>query len=442
MPDADETLNSVEEQIQKGDITGSYETLKGLFSPLSSHLEGATTFARAVGLLAQLSKAFGAADLSQRLQTVALAPDDVEALYEAAYGLYEERQHEPAATLLIRANRLLPGQPNLVAELSGNLEKLMLYAQAADVLDESGTWFDDPICTYLSGFNSLMCGRVDTARTRLQALSGVQAEPLPVMRDALAGMLARVDALQAAGIVLNALSLTAWQAAVNGTLLLHESPHGYEEAMRGRYAYLSDSSELMQTGLSRLKTLLEQTRLLPSRVVAAPDRSSQILALAAAEILGVPCVPWSPGEERVGLIIAHCLETSEDGDFLEALRSHQPGSMLFVHACSWTAPYPQAPDITTLLYQHLADPWSGGRLQEDPETGDLMEAPPDLRDVHTLAQEILNANPEHSQCGLEIALACSQALSTLPETQSTGIYRNSGLRLTQRAGGPVLSNHF
>src|SRR6185436_14133196 len=155
-------------------------------------------------------------------------------------------------------------------------------------------------------------------------------------------------------------ALTAWQAVINSTILLHESPHGYQEPMRGRYAFLSDRPELVREGIERLRNVLAVSGERLERVVATPSRQSRIVALAAAELLGLPFLDWSPGAERQGLVVAWSLDSVSDGDFLKALHPHGPGQRLFVHASCWTDPFPYAPDVTTLLYQTITDPWTGG----------------------------------------------------------------------------------
>ena len=50
----------------------------------------------------------------------------------------------------------------------------------------------------------------------------------------------------------------AWvhKGALNGSVLLSESPHGYDEPMRGRYAFLQDSPALIRLGIERLRQVL------------------------------------------------------------------------------------------------------------------------------------------------------------------------------------------
>ncbi|MBS2033915.1 hypothetical protein JST97_02955 [bacterium] len=442
MTDVDERLRKSREFLDQGQARQSYQELNRLFTATPEALEDRHPFTQAVGLLAELTRSFGGGELSQKLGQVALLPDSVEGLYEAAYQLYEECQYAPAACLLTRANRLAPGQPELVSELVANLHGLMLYARAAEVLDQSGTCQNEAVCAYLSGYSRMMSGDIQGARERLELLAGELPPQVSAMRDALAGMVARAEALEGADIPLGERSLTAWQSVISGTLLLHESPDGYEDAMRGRYCFVQDSPGLMKTGLERLQAILPLVGFAPDRVLSAPGRQSQVLARATARLLGLPFMDWQAGLEHTGLVVAWSLESVQDESFWRALHQHHPGARLFVHASCWTEPFGYSPDFTTLLYQHITDPWTGGALRMDPETGQLGPAPPDERDSESLAAEVLRAEPEQSASSPQLLKAVAVALQSLDTEHHPGFLRNHGLRLRQRAGNPVLSNHF
>lgn len=396
-------------------------------------------FTGGFGLLAEVSRSLGAAELGGLLDTVARQPDDPNALYQAAYQLYEQGQGSVAATLLDRANRIAPGQPPIVTELSSCLESEFLYGPAALVIDGSGLAETDPMCAYLSGFNHLMSGDVAAARARLPLLEGQTDETLAHVREALRGMILRCEAIQRAGIALDHRALGAWHAGINGAFLLHESPYGYDEPMFGRYAYVSDSPGLQREGLERLATLLPRCNAV-SRVVSAPDRASRILALAAGEVLGLPVVDWSPG--ATGLVVTWSLEHC-DGPFLSDLREHRPETLLFAHASNWVEPCPLAPDVTTLLCQVVTHPFTGGAIRVDPDTQQAEAADPDARSDEACAADILAAAiTDPSMSALDDVLAIAEALASVGPEHAPGLQRTSGHRTRQRAGSPVGSARF
>ena len=404
-------------------------------------------------LYAEIARTFADPTTAEKLRAAAADFANVGALNEAAQALFLQHQFGIAATLLHRAQRLQPGQPAIVAELVANLHALLHYAEAQALLASSGLCEGDPLLSYLLGFSALMSGDLVAARGVMPSLAALSG-PSAAARDALAGMLARADALSGAiappggssvsdRVDLGDHALTAWHAVIQGTMLCHESPHGYGTPMRGRYAFVQDSPDLMRQGIARLKRLLERAERSPARVVAAPDRVSLILALAVGQSLELPVVTWAPGQEQSGLVTAWNLSAITELSFLEALAEHYPEQILFSHASSWVDPFSFAPDVTTLLYQEITNPFVGGALSVDPETKQIQVAPPRAEDDGVLAEEILAA-PIRDPSVTTVAHLFSvlDPLLKLPPEQRVGLGRREGRRLLAHRGSPVQSNRF
>jgi hypothetical protein len=442
MPTPEASLNDARDLFARGDAQGAYRQLSMLFTSGPDPLAAPGALGEAVALLANVARSFGDAALAGKLDACARRPEDPKALYDIAYDFYEQRQFAASSALLYRANALWPGQAPVVAELAGSLEHQLRYGEAALVVELSGLT-NEPVCAYLNGFYRLMTGDLDVPRERVHILASATEPTLVFMREALVGMLARADAVRAAGIALDDHALTAWQGVLSGSVLLHSSPHGYPDPMRGRYAYVSDSPALEREGLERLKAVLATRQELPKRVVAAPDRASRILATAAAALFDVPRTDWSASDVAPGLVVAWSLETVGDDEFVTAMHDHRAAQPLFVHASSWTEPFAYAPDVTTLLHQSVTNPWTGGAPHIDPQTNQVAASPPDERNEQVIAQEILVAEiAEPSTTALAEVVNLARALDTVPAPQRGGLGRASGKRLHQRAGGPVPSNKF
>jgi hypothetical protein len=395
----------------------------------------------ALGLLSEIGEEL-VGDQLRDLLAWARDHDDPEALYDAGYALYEQKLHDLAATLLDRANRLSPGSATVVTELAANLEALLLHARAAAVLRASGLVETEPMCAYLYGYNALLSGDLEAARPIAAALRELADESVAYMGGALAGMVARADAVRAAG-QLGEADLAGWHLALNGAVLTHLSPHGFDEPMRGRYAFFCDSPGHVREGLDRLAVVLGAAGIAPPRVFALPDRSSRIVARAAAQRLGVPWEPWpAGGDDRPGVIVAYDLDLVGSGDALEQLRDHRPGQVLFAHASCWTDPFPYAPDVTTYLYQTNLAPWDA-QLTRDPETGEVKPGEPDDAPEEELAARIVAAaGADESVSTRDELAALVRAARTVPGDAAAGLFRNGGPRLRQRAGSPVRSNRF
>jgi hypothetical protein len=393
----------------------------------------------ALKVLSAIAAEIAGDHLSSLLGWAAGRLDDSDALYDAAYALYEQKLHDLAATLLMRADRAQPGSTTIVTELSANLEALLLHAHAAAVLRASGLCETDATCAYLYGYNALLSGDVEAARPVAQELRGLADGSLAYMGAALSGMVARADALRGA-TPLDARDLAGWHLVINGAVLLHLSPYGFEEAMRGRYAYVTDTYARIREGLDRLALTLSTAQIPVTRVLSLPDRPSRIVARAAAELFDVPFQDFPEGgDQGRALVVAYDLDCAASAGVLERLREHRPGQVLFAHASCWTDPFPYAPDVTTYLYQANVAPWDGGGLMAGPDA----QAEPDESTEDVLSARIIAASGEHESRSTDEQLAALVAgARRLTGDGAAGLFRASGQRLRQRLGSPVWSNRF
>jgi len=384
-------LASLRAEAQKLLSAGEPQKAYGAFRAALEHpcaLTAPADWSAALSTFADIARALGGAAIAERCAAASAAPDDVDKLYAAAYELYEQSQYGVAAALLARANALAPGQPKIVNELVGNLEALLLSAEACRVLRDAGVAERDPFSAYLLGFNSVMSGDLATARSLVPGLRGARSPRLASMADALDGMLARADAVQGV-CTLDDRDLRGWHFVLNGALLLHLSPHGLDQPMRGRYAYVSDSYGLLHEGIERAAAALKAAGAAPASVAAVPGRSHEIVAAAASRMLGVPRVAWDQrGSKLPCLVAAYDLDALDDVELAKALRDHAPGQLLWAHAACWTNPFPFSPDLTTFLYQTNAAPWAEGRLQLDTASGQVKPSAADEAPVEELAQRI------------------------------------------------------
>lgn len=442
MASLSEILAQAQAELAADDARAAFSTIRPALDYPAALLDGAAAMTAAFTGFAAVARAIAGPDFAALVQAVAADPDDPNALYEAGFALYEQQLFGAAATVLARANRVVPQQRAILSELAAALEGAMRYGDAALAVDASGLAESDPLLAYLSGYNWIMVGEIDRAAARLPLLARVDETNLVHMRDALGGMIRRAQAVRAAGIDLGEHALTAWHAILNGALLTHESPFGYDEPMHGRYAFISDSPGLMHEGIDRLGRVLGALGLEPERVIRAPDRASSILAGAVGRAFDRPVVDWGAEGQR-GLVVAWSLEELDAPTLLQAMFTHRPGQILFAHASNWVTPFGYAPDVTTLLGQTITHPFTGGALRVDPATQQVAPAQPDLRDDATLAAEILAAEIDSpSQTPIDPVLAIARALAELPAGDRLGVGRTTGNRLRQRAGSPVHSARF
>ncbi len=385
----------------------------------------------ALSVFAQISAEIAGDEFAEYVRRAANRPDDTINLYELGNQLIEQSLHGIAATVLMRAHQLLPGREQILIELVSALEGSQHNHDACRVLREAGTMVDESfICRYLLAFNELMTGDVDEPRRLLPALEQM------AMRDSgpnnsyvfMAGqirqMIDRAAALEDVS-PLDGQDLRGWHFVINGALLLHLSPFGFDEGMNGRYAYTVDSDDRCLAGILRLDAALKAWKLSPPRVFVLPDRPSAVLAHAAARVLDLPAVPWpAGGSESPGLLVVYDLDAL-DGDLLQTLYPHRPGQILFCHAACWTSEPPFVADVTTYLYQMNKTPWQADGTVEElaGKIAAAKVAPDALADLPALT---------------EIA----EATAKVQGEAAAGAFRRAGNRRRQRKDSPVKSSHF
>lgn len=428
--------------LRRGDKEAAFQDIRAALSYPAAKDWDEARLGSAISTFAEIARLLADGPWVAKLRSAAAQPGEPIGLFAAGYALFEQHQPGIAATLLERANRLRPSEPEILAELAANLHAILAYKDARAILEASNVADDHPLLSYLLGYSAIMSGDLMTPRRCLGRLTDASG-PLGIMAGSLRAMVERAEALRGAGIDLGDRALTAWHAVTQGSILLHESPHGYDEPMHGRYALVADTPDLMRQGLERLRAVIARAQRSYRRVVAGPDPASQILAMAAARVLDLPLVEWAPGEERDGVVVVWSLTRIEDRAFAESLFTHAPEQLLFVHASTWVDPVPFAPDVTTLLAQHVTNPFTGGALRADPDSGELRPEPPSTRPPAELAEEIVMApirNPSVST--LASVLSVLDAALEPPEPYCAGIGRRSGPRSNAPAGSPVSSARF
>ena len=374
------------------------------------------------------------------IQAVIDDPDSAENLYDLAYELYEVGLNGVAATLLRRALDLEPYNTKVITELSSNLEALMYFSEAHKMLVSSREYFgDNSLCFYLLGYNSLMTGNVDEARSILPIIENDPDETIQHMYTMLSGMVNRADALKKTRL-LDDKDLRGWHLVLNGSILLHLSPFGFDEGMNGRYAFISDSYSLIKDGIMRIKKVIDTTDIAVDEIITLPDRSSRILAIATSKILDVPIVELSESENDThGLIVVYDLDDIEDSDIVVKLHSHNQ-RILWAHASCWTNPFPYAADLTTYLYQSKIAPW-GAQLtfnEDQVQTSSVDESSED-----ELAKKIVEAEIDEDYFDdTKDILSLIENMKEVEHIHRPGIFQTSGKRLRFRNSSPVGSNRF
>ncbi len=428
--------------LRSGDAQKAFQTFRPVLR-YPGMVEQPAEFSETQQAFAEISMQIGEAQFASRLRTAALTPTDVKQLYRVGFEMIEHGLSDMAATILAYAHHLEPGNATVLNELSSALEREMRYAEARRFLQLAPRLVQHDFLTcYLLAFNSLMCGDLETPRRVLPDLRHLQIQDVSFaqLTERIAELLERADALN--GLTpLDTHDLRGWHLVLTGSLLLHLSPHGFDEPMHGRYGWVQDSYGLCFLGILRVQAVLDALQIRIPRIWLLPDRNSQILAHATARVLGLPLKPWpAGGSQASGLIVAYDLNQL-DGDTLVSVMYHRPGQILWSHATCWTENQPVAADLTTFLYQTNTGPW-GEQLTVDPKSRQTTRCAADERDHTIIAAELTTAQPVESLPEDEPELLAIARAAAHAGENILALSCEDGQRMKQWAGSPVPSNFF
>lgn len=308
--------------------------------------------------LGELAAQRGADTLAELAGEAVRDPDSPDRLYRLGYELIDVGLPEIAASVLWHCLALVGDSEEVVCELVSALESALRHADAFALLEEHPALrARSYLPRYLYAYNAAMCGKVAVSRQLLPSLAPTGPDT-EMLHATIAGIVERADRIEAIA-PLDTRDLRGWHYVLTGGLLAHQSPYGFDDPMRGRYAWLADSLPLIASGLDRLHVLVRDLGL--PCVYAPPRRDDEILAEAIALRLGIPRAPWPVvGVPAPGLVAVYDLHELPL-HFAPQLEQRRADQIVFAHASPWTTDSPIAPDVTTLLYQSLVAPWADSK---------------------------------------------------------------------------------
>lgn len=429
-------------QLGIGNATDAFRALRQIFRN-PGLLKNDKRWTETMEILAQAGEPIAGQEFAQLARAVGKTPRHVQSLFDFGYQLIEYDLPEIAAIVLCRANQLHPGDEGILTEYVGALERAGLHSQACEAIRcQPGLLNGSFTLQYLLAYNALMAGDLEEPSKLLPDLkvkAGSDAT-CTYMSAAIEGMLSRARALEAVA-ALDSRDLRGWHFVINGSVLTHISPHGFEEGMYGRYAFVQDSNERCLEGILRLQALLQEWNVAVPLIFKLADRSSAILAHALAQVLGAPIEDWEAGCSKPGLIVVYDIGKLEPAT-QAVLQDHHQGQILWSHALSWTEQAPFAPDVVTFLYQTNVTPWDG-RLFSNPQTGQVERSVPDQGSVEELAAAVVSAVVEANDLAdVPALIAVARAAKRLTNEHAAGAFVLTGKRRIMRLDSPVRSNRF
>jgi hypothetical protein len=433
-------LEEAQGLLASGDVSGLLRLLRvqGGALPLGE-------VARLVGEAAGLA---GFDDLAQAAAAVADGEDgpgsgDVRVLYDFGYACLERGAGYLAVRPLARALDLAPESAPVLSELVTALEQDGQHARAVAVLEEH-----EPTMGWVHRsqyvYNALMAGSLDKAADGFGRLPEPQDPAWAPAWEKVRRMLARAGIARTVS-PLDYRDLRGWHYVLTGGVLATLSPYGFD-AMTGRWAYISDSADGCAAALARLKLILDAAGTAPKSVAVLPDRSSQILGIAAAAMLGLPAADFDPGQPAAHSVVVAYDLTRTDPAAVTALRERAPGQVVFERATCWTDPPRVTADVAGLLAQTIVAPWAAQlRRLDDGTTG---QGPADDRPIQAAAAEITGTTPPTDEGDGSASQDPDDDLRHFVETVTAPKARDrdgswlSGIREYIADAGPVPGNRF
>src|SRR4051812_23877090 len=116
-----ERIAQAHAQLEAGDASQAFQTLRSALEDPQAALNEREPFVTGMRGFSPIARVIGGAQLGDTLDRVVKEPDRPRALYDAGYALIEHSLHRLAATVLLRANTVAPGEPAILGELSAAL---------------------------------------------------------------------------------------------------------------------------------------------------------------------------------------------------------------------------------------------------------------------------------------------------------------------------------
>ncbi|GAA1680353.1 hypothetical protein GCM10009765_31960 [Fodinicola feengrottensis] len=414
------------ELMESGDVQGAMRELRLRAADIPP--------AEIAPLVERVARLADMPDLAEASAALIAAPDQAQQLYEYGYECVEYGASFLAVPALSAALALVPDARSVLVELASALEREERYGDAFDILRAHEPTLQDWPERYLLAFNALMTGDLEVAAPLAAAV------PEPVRDDQawlpIFARLQRIFARAAQVRPADNRDLRGWHYVLNGTLLTTLSPYGFDSGMTGRYAFFQESLGHCLFSLRRLKTILEAANLRPTTISLLADRSSQILGLAAAQVLDLPAAPYAPGRPDT-LIVGYDLN-EVDEQLLAKLSSRTNGEVLYEHASCWTSQPSVSADVCAMLVQSCVSPW-GVRLRQT-QDGPMERIPADDRPVEKVAAEIVAADPDLEDGDGETPPDPDETLATFAARLAR--HWPAGPRESAGSPGPVRSSRF
>ena len=327
--------------------------------------------------------------------------DDAKPFFDLGYHFIDVGHDRLAIPFLERASQLQPHNPIIDNELAIALCGQFQAPRALEILDA----LPEPRPFWVQfqrAWASILCNRRDGleewlqgARKYLQETNEIpddQKSPVEYALNKLGECLVRLASVPAPRARIDDWHFIQYGAVVLDLMDNRIVEDGMEVA-GGRHVASWAAYDDIKRMLGKLHELLSEIERLPEIIIALPERDSQILAVAAAQIFGVPLIETGIENaiaQQNSLVVAGDAQSLE----FEQLAQVLAGQTVFALSVNWLETAQITPDVCGVLAQSYNLPWQGGAMQFDQETEQMTQSEADARSVEEIAAEIMAAEIE------------------------------------------------
>ena len=391
---AHEQLEAARQQLRDGDATEALRLLTFGFTTDAAYRE---LYVCAREVLTQLQAPDEAALFAAALKNF----DDALPFFNLGYHFIDVGHDRLAIPFLERASQLQPHNPTIDNELAIALCGQFQPQRALEIVEALPEprpfWVQFQRC-----WAAILCNRRDGLSDWLQGAHKYLQETNDIADDeksSVAYALRKLDECveRLESVPAPRPRIDDWQFIQYGAVVLDlMDDRIVEDGMEvagGRHVASWACVEDIKRMLEKLRDLLRDCELMPQKIIAVPDRDSQIIATAAAQIFGVP-LQVAHDDDEIAQPHSLVIASAADGLELSALATVLDGQTVFALSLHWLHPSQVTPDVCGVMAQTYGLPWQGGAMQFDAETQELKQSEADARSIELIAQEIVDAEAE------------------------------------------------
>lgn len=368
--------------------------------------------------------------------------DDPHAFYDLGYHFIDVGHDRLAIPFLERAHRLDPSAVEVATELAIAYAGEFQPRKGRDVLAQV-SYQEHFWAAYQYYWCSLLCNETEgvedyikSARRDIQqsTLDTEVTENCMTALDKLDEVLQRLVMISKPKPIIQHWHFIQYGSAVLDYFDDRVDPDGLSVA-GGRWVATWGSMGQVISIIRKLELFLKELDQHPRVVLGLPDRDSQIISHAVAQVLGIPYEEVTENNiaQPDSLVVTADNRQIVHPELEEVLENQT----LFSFNLHWLSDASCTPDVVGLMTQTYVMPWAGGHMRVDPKTQEVTTTEPDARPAPEIVQELVSTEAVEDPRFAEIMDFYKKVKPYLK-----GARNGSGRRLPFRTDSPIPGARF